>query len=120
MLLVWSLFSLRGLRINTGPYLDEIVLSGRIRVGSISISILKKFLDIRVLDDFWRPRAVAFAPSTMGIDPVSWFQNFSFLIDYSLLYSIWLFESARKSNEYTPANLYLLSPDFLVTSANSP
>jgi hypothetical protein len=102
MLLAWSFFSLSGLGNNASPHLDEIVLSGRIRVGTISIPILKKFLDIGVVDHFWRPKTVAFAPSTLAVDPVGWFQNFSFLVDFSLLYSIWLFEP----NKYTPAKLY--------------
>jgi hypothetical protein len=110
-LLVWSFISLRGLGINTitGPYLNEVVLAGRIRIGATSIPTRNKFLDLKVVDDFCRPRAIAFVPSTMEVDPVSWFQNFSFLVDYSMLYSIWLFESAKRVNEYTPARLYTIA-----------
>jgi hypothetical protein len=103
VLLSWTFLSLHPLPIT--QYLDSIALSGRLRFGSLSIPILTKFLDIKVLDDFWRPKTVAYAPSTLGVDPVGWFQNFSFLADYSLLYCIWLFESARKSNEYSPVRL---------------
>lgn len=108
-LIAWSFFSLRTLELNI--YVDAIILSGRLRFGTISIPILKKFLDIKVLDDLLRPETVAFAPSTFGVDPVSWFQNFSFLVDYSLLYSILLFESARHANEHTPAALSVIAFD---------
>jgi hypothetical protein len=106
-LLAWCALSTHGLGINTiiGQYLDSIVLSGSLRFGTTSIPILDKFLDIKVFDDFWRPVTVAFAPSTLGADPIGWYQTFSFLSDYSLLYCIWLFESARKANEWTPARL---------------
>ena len=110
-LLVWSFISLHGFGINTitGPHLNEDVLAGRIRVGATSIPTQKNFLGVKAVDDFWRSRAIAFVPSTMEVDTVSWFQNFSFLVDYSMLYSIWLFESARRVNEYTPAGLYTVA-----------
>jgi hypothetical protein len=110
-LVVWSFISLHGFGINTitGPHLDEVVLAGRIRVGATNIPTRKNFLELKAVDDFWRPRAIAFVPSTMEVDPVSWFQNFSFLVDYSMLYLIWLFESARMVNEYTPARLYTVT-----------
>ena len=107
-LLLWSFISLYGFGINTiaNPYLIKLVLSDRIRVGATSIPTLNEFLDLKSAGDFWWPRAIDFVPSTMEVDPASCFQNFSFLVDYSLLYSIWLFESARRVNEYTPARLY--------------
>ncbi len=110
-LLVWGLKPLERSCSNavTGPHLNEVVLAGRIRVGATSIPTRNKFLDLKVVNDLWCPRAVAFVPSTMEVDPVSWFQNFSFLVDYSLLYSIWLLESARRLNEYPPARLYTVS-----------
>jgi hypothetical protein len=107
VLLLWSFISFKGFS-GSDPvtqYLDSTILSGRIRLGSINVPISTKFLDIKVLDDFWRPRALAFAPSTLGTDPVGWFQNFGFCVDYSLLYCIWLLESAKRSNEYSPVRL---------------
>jgi len=111
VLLVWSFSSLHGFGINTitGPHLNKVVLAGSVRLGASSIPTRKKFLDLKVVDDFCRPRPIAFVPLTMEVDPVSWFQNFSFLVDYSMLYSIWLFESARRVNEYTPARLYTVA-----------
>jgi len=103
VLLVWAYTSLGGLSIK--PYLESIALSGRLRFGTISTPVLTKFLDIQFVDDFWRSRTIAYAPSTLGADPVSWFQNFNFLVDYGLMYCIWLLESARKSNEYSPVRL---------------
>jgi hypothetical protein len=110
-LLVWSFISLHGFGFNTitGPHLNEVLLASRIRVGAASIPTHKKFLELKAFDDFWRPRAIAFVPSTMEVDPVSWSQDFSFLADYSMLYSIWLFESARRLKKYTPAKLYTVT-----------
>ncbi|KAE9375212.1 hypothetical protein N431DRAFT_542807 [Stipitochalara longipes BDJ] len=99
-LFLWAFIPLNSL--SSTPYLESIVLSGRIRFGTLSTPILTKFLDIKFIDDFWRPRTIAYAPSTLGADPISWLQNLSFLVDYSLMYCIWLLESARKSNEYSP------------------
>jgi hypothetical protein len=85
--------------------LEEIGASGKIEFESINVPILDNFHHIKILDETWRLGSVMFAPSTMGIDPVSWHQMFCFLIDLGVLYSIWLFESCRKVNRYSPARL---------------
>ncbi len=63
-LLVWSFISLHGFGINTitGPHLNEVVLAGRVRVGATSIPTQKNLLEVKVVDDFWRSRAMAFVP----------------------------------------------------------
>lgn len=87
------------------PELEQIGSFGKIEFESITVPILDNFHHIKILDDTWKLGSVMFASSTMGMDPVSWHQMFSFLIDLGVLYSIWLFESCRKVDRYSPARL---------------
>jgi hypothetical protein len=86
-------------------YLEEPIKSGRIKFGSINIPILDSFHGSKAIDDLWRLAIVAFAPSTLEIDPVSWFQMVTFITDLGVIYSIWLLESTRKVNKWTPAQM---------------
>lgn len=63
--------------------------------GNIRVHLLDRFFHIPFLDDSLKPIIIAFAPSTSAIDPVSWFQMLSFLVDFTFLYSLWIFESVR-------------------------
>ncbi|KAF2101574.1 FAD binding domain protein [Rhizodiscina lignyota] len=67
-----------------------------------------KFYPISFLDSLWRTPEAFFLSSTLGLDKVSHDQGFSFLIDVSTIYGIWLVESARRSNLLTLAQLPLL------------
>lgn len=83
-----------------------ILQSGKIVWGqSSSIPILERFYHVKILDDLCRPSTVFVAPSTLGYDPVSSFQSFTFLADNGLVYSIFLIESARRANMLTPAQM---------------
>jgi hypothetical protein len=85
------------------PFLDEFVQAKKLEFDStISVPILEKFHHVKPVDDLWRLATVAFAPSTLGVDLVTWFQMLSFLVDFSLLYLIWLFESTGRADSWTP------------------
>ncbi|KAF4628950.1 hypothetical protein G7Y89_g9199 [Cudoniella acicularis] len=93
---IWALYSLRANDMHgLGPHFAEMARTRKIQVGSVTIDMLEKFHHIKAIDDLWRLASVAFAPSTLEADPLAWWHMFSFLIDVSLLYSIWLFESTR-------------------------
>jgi hypothetical protein len=68
---------------------------GRIHWESSSITILQTFHHIDFFDYLWRGNTVAFAPSALGLDALSSWQMFSFLVDLNAVYAIWLCESAR-------------------------
>lgn len=83
-----------------------ILQSGLIIWGeSSSIPILEKFYYWRFLDDQVRGSTVIMAPSTIGYDPVSSIQMFTFLADYGLVYAILLIESARRASMLTIAQM---------------
>jgi hypothetical protein len=67
------------------PELEKIAASGKIEFESISVPIVDNFHHVKVLDETRRLGIVMFAPSTMGIDPVSWHQMLSFLIDLGVV-----------------------------------
>lgn len=83
-----------------------ILKSGEIVWGeSSAIAILEKFYHVKTLDDLCRGASLLMAPSTLGYDPVSSFQMFTFLADLGLLYSIVLIESARRASVLTIAQM---------------
>ncbi|KAI1496169.1 hypothetical protein F5X99DRAFT_401178 [Biscogniauxia marginata] len=85
---------------NQQPFAD----SGIIEWEGGKISILDHFHHVEFLDQLWRGTTATFSPSTLGYDPVSSWQTFSFLIDIGPAYAIWLLESYRPGGVYTPAN----------------
>ena len=76
--------------------------AGKISWANSSIPIPEKFYHLNLLDDFVRGPAVVLAPSTIGFDRPSSYQNFTFFPDWSLIYTIMLVESARQANRLTP------------------
>lgn len=60
---------------------------------------------IEFLDEICRGITPTFAPSTFGYDPIAWWQMFSFLMDLGPVYTVWMLESCRPGNAWTPAAL---------------
>ena len=83
------------------PTLADAVQNGTIQWDTGSVPIRESFYGVKAVDDLWRPITVAFAPSSFGYDPVSWWQMFSFLSDVGVVYAIWTVESARRANALT-------------------
>lgn len=79
--------------------------AGRIEWDDGLVPILSRFWHVDFLDDLWRGTTVIFAPSSLGFDPVSWWHMRSFLADLTPVYTVWILESCRSSNAYTPAYL---------------
>lgn len=83
-----------------------ILKSGKIVWGeSSALPILEKFYHVKTLDDLCRGASLLMAPSTLGYDPVSSIQMFTFLADLGLVYSILLIESARRASVFTIAQM---------------
>ena len=70
-----------------------------------SIPILSRFFYTEFLDEVWRGTTASFSPSTLGYDRVSSWQMFSFLNDLGPLLAVWILESGRVGNRWTPAYL---------------
>lgn len=83
------------------PFLE----SGKIAWEGGEIQILPQFHWITFLDDVWRGTTATFSPSTLGYDSIGRLQMFSFLVDVGTMYAVWLIESCRVANTYTPAYL---------------
>ncbi|OTB15229.1 hypothetical protein K445DRAFT_376181 [Daldinia sp. EC12] len=81
------------------PFAD----SGVIEWDGGKLTILKNFHGIKFLDDIFTGGMATFSPSTLGYDPVAWWQIFSFLTDLGPVYAIWILESYRVGYAYTPA-----------------
>ncbi|KAI9646517.1 hypothetical protein NHQ30_004510 [Ciborinia camelliae] len=66
-------------------HLEEILSTGNITWDSVDIPIIKSFYRVGFLDEIFRGVSIAFGPAAFGVDPVAWYQMFSFLLDISLL-----------------------------------
>ncbi|KAF2801072.1 hypothetical protein K505DRAFT_227365 [Melanomma pulvis-pyrius CBS 109.77] len=77
--------------------------TGRIAWDGGSIPILQKFHMIPFLDEVFRDVTIGFGPSTLEYDAPTWWQMFSFLNDFGVLYMICLLEATRPANKWTPA-----------------
>jgi hypothetical protein len=85
--------------------IGEMLTEGRITLGDNSFALPETFYHIGWLDDKFRPLTIMFASSNFEIDPIGWWQMFSFITDFGVLYSIILIESTRRSNNLTFAQL---------------
>lgn len=88
---------------NAQPYAD----SGVIRWDDHEVSILNNFHGVQVLDEIWRGSMATFSTSTFGYDSVGAWQVFSFLIDLGPVFAIWILESSRGANAWSPAYMYV-------------
>lgn len=70
-----------------------------------SVPMLWDVFHIDFLDQICRGITPTFAPSTFGYDTIAWWQMFSFLMDLGLVYAVWMLESCRPGNAWTPAAL---------------
>lgn len=88
---------------NAQPYAD----SGVIEWDGNKVDILDNFHGVQVLDEIWRGSMATFSTSTFGYDTVGAWQVYSFLIDLGPLFAVWLLESTRGANAWTPAYMYV-------------
>lgn len=94
---------------NAQPYAK----SGVIQWDDNEISILDNFHGVPILDEIWRGSMATFSTSTFGYDSVGAWQVFSFLIDLGPVFAIWILESSRGANAWSPAYI----PTFFTVAA---
>lgn len=80
------------------PFLE----AGYIAWDDGSTPIFDHFYKFSFLDDMWRGITVNFAAFYIPLDAAGWWQLFSFLHDLGPMYSVWLLESCRVGNSWTP------------------
>ncbi|ROV87398.1 hypothetical protein VSDG_09693 [Cytospora chrysosperma] len=80
------------------PFLEV----GRIAWDDGSMPIFDRFYKIPFVDDVWRGITVTFSASYIPLDAIGWWQLFSFLNELGPMYSVWLLESCRAGNSWTP------------------
>ncbi|KAK8849138.1 hypothetical protein PGQ11_015618 [Apiospora arundinis] len=71
--------------------------------GKNKVAILDHFHGVPFLDQLWRGGTAVFAVSAFGMDGVAAWQVFTFLVDLGPLYAIWILESHRGANAWSPA-----------------
>lgn len=88
------------------PFLEE----GRITWdgGLKTMPIFESFYGVAAVDNMWRGITVAFSASYLAIDSIASWQMFYFLHDLAPMYSVWLLESCRIGNSWTPVYAYVL------------
>ncbi len=82
-----------------------------------------RFYHLQWLDELLAPLVVFFSPVLSGIDTKLSTQAFLFLSDYGIILAIWLIESVRRANAFTPAQLpllFTLASQFLGVGVVSP
>lgn len=77
--------------------------SGFIEWEGGKLKLLDRFYGVKPLDQALRGSLAAFAPSTLGLDSISSWQFFHFLVDMGPVYAIWFLESSRPANARSPA-----------------
>jgi len=85
--------------------LKSVYESGQITWNGGSAPVVSSFYGIPFLDGIWAPIVLVFSQWTIGFDTAGSWQMFTFLADFGLLYSIFLFESNRRANALTLAKL---------------
>ncbi|EMR70598.1 putative fad binding domain protein [Eutypa lata UCREL1] len=85
--------------LNQQPFVD----SGVIEWDGGKVTILDHFHHVDILDTIWRGTMATFSPSTFGYDSIASWQMFSFLTDLGPVYAVWILESYRPANAWTPA-----------------
>ena len=88
---------------HTKPIAD----AGVIEWDGGKVEIIDHFYNVEILDTIWRGGVATFSPSTLGFDSLSSWQFFSFLVDVGPVYAIWILESYRSANAWTPMYLYV-------------
>ncbi|KAK3349693.1 FAD binding domain protein [Lasiosphaeria hispida] len=103
------------------PVAAEVLRSGgKLPWGDISVST--NFFNLEWLDDLLAPLVIFFSPAVYGFDSVSP-HAFLFLADFGVVLAIWLIESARRANAFTPAQLpffFALASQFIGVGVISP
>ncbi|OTA93717.1 hypothetical protein M434DRAFT_395394 [Hypoxylon sp. CO27-5] len=103
------------------PFVDSGVIEWE--SGEKKVFILDHFHHVDVLDQLWRGTTATFSPSTFGYDHIAWWQMFSFLVDLGPIYAVWVLESCRTRNAYTPAffpTIFSLAAQLLGLGAVAP
>jgi hypothetical protein len=79
--------------------------SGKIEWEQGNIPILSRFYNVEFVDNIWRGTTASFSPSTLGYDSASSWHMFSFLNELGPVFAVWILESTRVGNAWTPAYL---------------
>ncbi|KAF1808738.1 hypothetical protein P152DRAFT_404825 [Eremomyces bilateralis CBS 781.70] len=70
-----------------------------------SLALREHFYHIKFIDDLLRPIVAVFSSWLLAVEPVGWWQMLTFICDFGVVYTIWIFESLRGGNQYTAARI---------------
>lgn len=80
------------------PFLE----TGRITWDGGSMPLFDRFYKTPLIDAVWRGITITFTASYIPLDAIGWWQLISFLKELGPMYSVWLLESCRAGNSWTP------------------
>lgn len=104
--LVLSAIAMQCMDVNPiADQLTAVMKSGEISWATGTAPIIHNFYGVKFLDELWRIVVVVFSQWNIGFDIAGSWQMFTFLTDFGLLYSIYLFEASRRANVLTLAQL---------------
>jgi hypothetical protein len=104
-LLIFTAIAMRGMDLAfILPALEDMRASGTFLVNGNQTPIYSTILNTgSSIEDLIGILSTFFTQMISGFDPISYYQSFPFIIDFAGIYSIFLLESARPFNYWTPA-----------------
>ena len=87
------------------PWFEEAAERGKIGLANGTFILFESYWPFDFLNRLWGQINLAFIPSTLEVDELSWWQMFSFLADAGPVYAIWVLESNRRANARTTASV---------------
>jgi hypothetical protein len=106
-LLLFAVLGLKGLDLSSAvPAFQTMRDSGEFNVNGNKLPIRSKLYGIGEFPDkLVGLFAAIFTQMISGFDPISYWQTFAFITDYAGMYGVFLFESTRTANHWTPMYL---------------
>ncbi|KAF2664645.1 FAD/NAD(P)-binding domain-containing protein [Microthyrium microscopicum] len=90
---------------NVVPMLTPMIQDQAVTWNMTSMPLRTKFYNVKPLDDIWVPINIFFTPALYGFDAICRTQTLSLLADYGIIVAIWAFESVRRANILTFAQI---------------
>jgi hypothetical protein len=89
------------------PAFAAMVEKEQFNINGNILPIKRHFYGITELDNLVALLSTVFTQFISGFDPISYWQTFVFVTDCAGMYAIWLFESTRNANKWTPIYPYV-------------
>ncbi|KAH7305571.1 hypothetical protein B0I35DRAFT_444044 [Stachybotrys elegans] len=85
----------------TTPFMDKVTAAGRYEHNGIDVPLRSTFYGVAALDQLFSVISMAMFQLYSFADPVAYWQSLTFLVEFTAMYAIMLFESCRGSAKGT-------------------